>query len=48
MLSCVWHGVCNAVTFMASPTEKVDLCAGVLVTLSQFLPPNMGSGKCFS
>lgn len=40
MLSCVWHGVCTAVTEM-SPILNVSPCFGVLVTPSQSLPPMM-------
>ena len=44
MLSCVWHGVCNAFTRMLLPTLKVSPFAGVLVTLSQSRPPMIGKG----
>ena len=39
MLSCVWQGVCSALTEMRSPILKTSPCAGVLVTDWQFLPP---------
>lgn len=48
MLSCVWQGVCRARTFMLSPIVKVELWDGVSVTLSQSLPPIIGSLKCLS
>jgi hypothetical protein len=41
MLSCVWHGVYSALTFI-SPTLKVSPFFGVWVTLWQSLPPMMG------
>lgn len=47
MLSCVWQGVCRALTLM-SPMLKVSPCAGVLVTLLQSLPPMMGRGYVLS
>ena len=42
MLSCVWQGVCSAVTVMPWPSLKDSLWPGVLVTASQSLPPMMG------
>lgn len=42
MLSCVWHGVCSAVTSM-SPILSLWPCAGVTVTPLQSLPPQMGT-----
>lgn len=42
MLSCVWHGVCSAVTSMA-PILSFSSCPGVRVTPSHFVPPQMGS-----
>lgn len=41
MLSCVWHGVYNALTVM-SPILRVSPFLGVFVTLWQSLPPMMG------
>ncbi len=51
ILSCVWHGVYNALT-ETSPNLKVSPSFGVLVTASQSLPPiidftfNSGTASC--
>ena len=42
MLSCVWQGVCSALTLILSPIVKVSPCLGVFETLSQSLPPMIG------
>ena len=43
ILSCVWQGVCRALTEMRSPILNVSPCFGVEVTDKQFRPPMMGS-----
>src|SRR5271170_680260 len=45
MLSCVWHGVCSAVTSMSAPILNWAPSAGVRVTPSHSLPPMMGTGE---
>ena len=47
MLSCVWQGVCSAVTLM-DPMVKVSLWLGVVVTFSQSFPPIIGRLKALS
>lgn len=42
MLSCVWQGVCSALTDIPCPILKVSSCFGVRVTASQSLPPITG------
>lgn len=37
--SCVWQGVCRAVTLMFCPILKLSSCPGVFVTAWQSLPP---------